>query len=475
MKKLFTLSALLFAACGDDSPAKPDAGMIDIDAAVDAAIDPYVVPTPNVIAISTDGPDQLMSVAPGPSGTFYAAGFAAETPTGDKFLIVAKLTAAGALDTSFATTGFYTSTLVFKGGSDEIDIAVQSDGKIVVAGTIANDTNPADKDIGLFRVDASGVLDTNFGIGGTSRVNLSTAYEDTTVVPSVYKALDSQRSLAVGPNDTLFIHAASRNDIAGGGTRQDSDFTVARLTAAGILDVTYGVTASTPGRFLLDLSETDGVATAKGLSVLADGSVIAGGYAKTTASNGTPQPVLYRVVPGGAMLDPGFPLFHEVVLTLQTEIYSFAVDNNVITTAGYGRESGTANVWASLRFNATTGARDTTFGGSTGVVTVDPSGMLLGANCRNAVGLPGGKTALIGSIGGAGARDAAVVLLTSTGARDTAFGDGVHTFDLDAGTEDQWWGGAVSGGKLLIVGWRGVGATQTDTANDNSFGVVYDL
>jgi len=475
MKRLVTLTALLFAACGDDIKGQPDAAMPDsqeADAMVDAPV-LFTQPTPVEIALATAGPDQIMAVKPGPSGSFYAAGYAATTSAGAKMLVIAKLTSAGALDTSFASpNGFFTSALEFKGGSDEIDLVVQSNGDVVVAGTIANDVDPTDKDIGLFRVTSAGALDLTFGGSNTgmSRVNLSTAYDDA----GTKKYLDAERDLALGPSDTLFLHAIARNDVDNGGMRQDSDFAVARLTAAGVLDGTYG----TSGKFLLNLSETDNVATPRGLHVLSDGSVIASGYAKTTTSNGTAQPVLYKVVPGGTALDTGFAtggLFHEVVLSMQTEIYAFAISGNHLTTAGYGRETGTANVWASLRFKLNDGTRDTNFGGATnGVVTVDPSGALAGANCRNAIGLPGGKTALIGSLGGTGMRDAAVVILTETGALDTSFGTGVHTYSLN-GAEDQFWGGAVSGGKLLIGGWKGFGATQSDTANDNGHAVVYGL
>ncbi len=474
MKKLVTLSALLFAACGDDNkPNNPDAAVGSdaegVDAAVDASM--FVKPSPIAVVLSTGGPDQLMSVAPGPSGSFYAAGYAAATPTGAKMLVVAKLTSAGALDTTFAGgAGFFTSTLEFKGGSDEIDVAVQSTGKIVVAGTIANDTVPADKDIGLFRVDATGALDTGFGTSGYSRINLSTAFDDN----GTLKSMDSQRGLAVGPSDKLFIHAASRNDVDAGGTRPDTDFTVARLSAEGILDGGYG---EMNGKTLVNLSETDNVATAKGLHVLADGSVIAGGYAKTTASNGTAQPVLYRLDPDGDRVTTfASGVFHEVVLTMQTEIYNFAIDGDRITTAGYGRETGTANTWASLRFNTTTGARSTNFGGTTnGVVTIDPSGALAGANCRNAIALNGGKTALIGSTGASGSRDAALAIITQNGQLDTGYGTGVLTWDIETGTEDQWWGGAESSGTLMLAGWRGVGSTQTDTANDNSYVVLIEM
>jgi uncharacterized delta-60 repeat protein len=440
------------------------------DAAVDAPPQ-FVKPTPVPVPLSAAGPDQLMSVTAGPNDTFYAAGFAAQTVTGAKLVVVVKLTKTGALDTTFGIGGVYTSTLEFKGGTDEIDLVTQSDGKIVVSATIANATNPSDRDIGLFRVDATGALDPTFGVAGLSRIDLSTAYDNGTTLV----ALDSARGLARGPNDTLFLHAVSRGTgtASGGGPRTDPDFTVAKLTASGSLDTTWG----NGGKFLLDIQESN--ATAKGLHALADGSVIASGYANSPGI-GTVQPVLYRLTPAGT-LDAGFAtggLFHETVLTLQTEIYHFAIDGDRITTAGYGRNSGTANDWVSMRFNTTTGVRDTTFGGApNGAVLIDPSGAMLGSNCRNAIGLPGGKTALIGSTGPANmpTQDAVVAILTVDGKLDTTYGTGVHVFPLGSASNDQFWGGAVAGDALLITGWRGGGSTQTDTVNDDSHAVVFEL
>ncbi|HEY5925762.1 MAG TPA: hypothetical protein VIV11_28945, partial [Kofleriaceae bacterium] len=154
MKKLVTLPLLFLAACGDNSVGtNPDAAQSP-DVAVDGDVTIFP-PAPFGMSLAPAGPDQLMSVAAGPSGSFYAAGFAAQTVAGAKFLVVVKLTATGSLDTTFAGTGVYTSTLDFKGGSDEIDIVTQSDGKIVVSATIADETEPADRDIGLFRLDAT--------------------------------------------------------------------------------------------------------------------------------------------------------------------------------------------------------------------------------------------------------------------------------------------------------------------------------
>jgi uncharacterized delta-60 repeat protein len=480
-RALAVSTVLALTGCGDDNKLAADAGSHDMEIVVDAAADAalFVAPTPMAIELSATGPDQLMSAVAGPSGTFYAAGAAAATAADTKYVVVVKLTSAGALDTTFGTGGVYTSALEFKGGNDDIDLAVQSDGKIVVSATIAAEVDASDHDIGLFRVDADGVLDSGFGTAGISRVDLSTAYDNGTTLV----ALDASRGLAVGPNDQLFIHAVSRDMVdtaAAGGPRIDTDFTVARLSSAGILDTTY----ATGGVFLLDFagSNAEANATARGIHVLADGTVIAVGYANAPGIGST-QPVLYRLTPAGALDTTNWSanggVFYDTVLAKQTEVYNIAIDGDRITTAGYGRaadiSTNCCNEWVSLRFDTSSGERDTTFGGAVnGASLVDPTGTHAGSNCRNAVSLPGGKTAMIGSAGPGGGRDAALAILTETGTLDTTYGTGVMTFSLD-GTEDQWWGGAVSGGKLLVVGWRGVGSTQTDSANDNAYGVLLSL
>ena len=131
-----------------------------------------------------------------------------------------------------------------------------------------------------------------------------------------------------------------------------------------------------------------------------------------------------------------------------------------------------------MRFDVTTGARDTSFGGApNGAVLIDPSGMKLGSNCRNAIALPGGRTALLGSTGPSNmpAQDGAVAILKADVTLDTDYGTGVNTFALGAASNDQFWGGAVSGGHLMVLGWRGGGATPTETVNDDAHGVVFKL
>ena len=87
-------AAVALAACGDD-------GATAADAAVDGPTRPFVRPTPVAVPLSATGPDQLQAAAAGPAGSVYAAGFAAAGPAAPRFVVVVKLTAAGALDPSF--------------------------------------------------------------------------------------------------------------------------------------------------------------------------------------------------------------------------------------------------------------------------------------------------------------------------------------------------------------------------------------
>ncbi len=432
-----------------------------------------------------------MAAIPGPAGSFYAAGYVAADLAGVKAVVVVKLTAAGALDTTFGGGDGVASTgLVFKGGTGEIELAAQSTGAIVVAATvahagIANPDDAADTDIAFTRLDATGAVDATFGTAGILTLDLNASILDTTPDPDVVRGRDGMRGIAIGPSDQIFVHAVQRAEgtiVPQSGApapRLDTEFAVVRLTAAGALDTAYGPGGS--GTFLLDIyaQATHSNATPHGLLVNTDGTVIANGYAASAATGTTVQPVLYKVNAAGTALVTGFAdqgLFHEEVLAAQTEIYGVALHGTTIITGGYGRANSQAtNDYISMKFDATTGVRDLTFGGATlGAVTVDPSGMTLADNCRGALALPSGSTVLFGSVGAAGARDAAMAVLTSGGVLDTAFGDGTHTFDFATGTEDQLWSGAVSGGKALLVGWRGMGTAATATNNDDATVLVFD-
>ena len=482
-----TLTTAALAGCGADDEQRPDAGPdagqedaagdAALDAAPDAAIDgppPFVVPTATAVPLSAAGPDQLQSAIAGPGGTFYAAGYAAATLAGPRLVTVVKLTADGALDPSFGGgDGIATTTFDFRGGGGEIGLAVQPDGKLIVSATVANSAVATDRDVLVARLDTSGNLDNSFGVGGDRILDLNAATDNGT---GTLVGFDAARGVAVGAGGVIYVYAQARaaGTVAGGGPRLDTDLTVVKLSANGAIDGTFG---GGDGRFTQDLQQINEVA--RGLNLLADGSVLISGYANTPGL-GTVQPVLAKLTPAGVLV-PGFAtggVYHDTVLAVQTEIYDVAVHGGHVVTAGYGRQSGMQNDWVSLRFELATGARDTTWGGAAnGAVLIDPSGTMVGDNCRDAVALPGGRTLLIGSTGPSNmpAQDAVFAVLSPTGTLDAAFGDGVHQYPLGANGNDQFWGGAVSGNRALVVGYEGGGATPTVALNDNAYAVVIPL
>lgn len=436
-----------------------------------AGSQPFVEPAPFAVPLSPKGPDQLQSVTAAADDKFLAAGFAATAVGGQRFVTVVKFTTMGP-DAAFGMMGVATTDLVFVGGSDEIDIATQSDGKILVSATVANMANANDRDVAVIRLLPTGMIDGGFGTGGVVTLNLNDGHDNGMMLVG----LDSSRSITVDASDNIFIHAASRGlgMASGGGPRVDTDFTVVKLSKNGTVDMAFG----NEGQFRLDIAEVN--ATPRGIKALPDGSLLVSGYANTPDVGDTTQAVLYKLTKEGD-LDMGFAtagLFHEPVLTMQTEVYNFALHGANFVTAGYGRDVGTTNDYVSLRFDVATGTRDTTWGGAPkGAVVIDPSGMMLGSNARSAIALPGGETIMIGSTGPSNmpGQDAVFVVLDENGKLDSKYGDGIHVFKLGSDGNDQFWGGAVSGDHVALVGYKGGGMMQTEMMNDDSFGVVFKI
>jgi uncharacterized delta-60 repeat protein len=467
MKKLLALSATLFTACGDGNQVTPDASVTPDGAAADASVDApssFTPPTPVAVPISSTGTDQLLAVAPAPGGGFYGVGFHAPSfeTTSDRELALVKLSATGALDTAFGGGDGIATLNAQVGGNGEVwrGVVVQPSGKIVVSGTVEDEVTATDRDIVLARFAADGTLDTTFGTAGTVRLALRTAVNGT-------MGLDSTWGLAVDAVGKLYVHAGKRAEgtDAGGDPFTDTDFAVIRLDVEGAIDTTFGI----DGTFTLDIQRSS--ASVRGITVLADGAVLGYGYARSTSTGNTVQPVIYKLTTDGT-LDASFAsggLFHEVVLATQTEVYGIAVQpDGTLVTAGYGRDDqdGT-NDWVSLRLTAD-GVLDTTWANA-GTYVLDPTGMNIADNCRNAIALPDGRTALIGNGGPASAgSDAYVVILDDTGKPDAGFGTGIMKFEL--GGSDALFGGAVAldGTRALFAGFKGGGATPSATSNDDA-------
>ena len=193
------------------------------------------------------GNDEINGLALDGSGKIVVAGQSI-VGTSNQF-VVARYTAAGALDASFGSGGF-TLTDIGAGSDAANAVVIDAAGKIVVGGR-AN--NGVDRDFAIARFNANGSLDATFGNAGV-RVN------------DLGPGDDYIDSLAIQPSDGKIVASG----VANNGT--NTDFAVVRYTTGGALDSSFGGT----GKVLTNIGHND---EAFGVAVDADGKIVAAGTA----------------------------------------------------------------------------------------------------------------------------------------------------------------------------------------------------
>ncbi len=157
------------------------------------------------------GADQANAVAVQPDGKIVVAGFGVRNGI-DSDVAIVRYNADGAPDDSFGTAGVASADLGTR-SDDARAVAIQPDGKIVVAGT-------ADEDIGLARFTSSGHLDPTFGQGGTTVTDLGSD--------------DVANGVALTPGGEIEIAGYTL------GPKIDRDFLLARYDTEGNLDTGFG-------------------------------------------------------------------------------------------------------------------------------------------------------------------------------------------------------------------------------------------
>jgi uncharacterized delta-60 repeat protein len=82
---------------------------------------------------------------------------------------VARLNHDGTIDNSFGESGVTITNLIY-GGNYVTDMALQSDGKIILNG---NTSSESEENLGIVRYTADGILDTSFGTNGITLTNVA--------------------------------------------------------------------------------------------------------------------------------------------------------------------------------------------------------------------------------------------------------------------------------------------------------------
>ncbi|QQE91253.1 M10 family metallopeptidase C-terminal domain-containing protein [Azotobacter chroococcum] len=172
-----------------------------------------------------DGNDDLgNSLLVQPDGKILVAG-RSYNPDYDTEFSVARLNANGSLDASFGSDG-KASFALGKGYAQVNSLALQPDGKILLAGQSYNPDN-ATYDFSVIRLNVDGSLDTGFS--GDGKAIFDIAWGN-----------DEGHSLTVQPDGKILVSGYSYNPSGNGYDSSRYDFSVIRLNADGTLDKTFG-------------------------------------------------------------------------------------------------------------------------------------------------------------------------------------------------------------------------------------------
>ena len=361
--------------------------------------------------------DFAASVAVQPDGKFVVAGTAYANVASD--FALARYNSNGTLDASFGWGGKVTTD--FAGSWDGASaVAVQTDGKIVAAGQAVVNTIG---DLALARYNSDGTLDASFGWGGR--------------VTTEFAGVSGRVSaLTVQPDGKIVVAGVANID---GGY----DFAMVRYNSDGTLDVSFGSGGKVTTDFGL-LEQGFSFAQALSVAIQTDGKIVAAGYAYMGAgydfalarynSNGS----LDATFGAGGKVTTDFPSPNDRAFAVAVQ------PDGKIVAAGLRSAD-----FALARYNGN-GSLDATFGTS-GKVTTDFAGSSDAAFSltvqTDAKVIAAGRTFI-----GAGFHSA-LARYNSNGTLDTNFGTaGKVTVDFGGITDGLSSVVIQAGGKILAAG-----------------------
>jgi uncharacterized delta-60 repeat protein len=368
------------------------------------------------VAVQADGKIVVAGSAGGRGGPDFA---------------VARYNADGSLDPTFDGDGKVTTD--FASSHDQgFAVALQADGKIVVAG----EAFLMDLDFALARYNTDGSLDPTFG-GGDGKVSTDLGLSEN----------DAALAVAIQADGKIVAAGYVRRELFH--PNYPEDFAVARFNADGSPDLDFGV----GGNVTTDLESDSDVAY--GVAFQADGKIVAVGSIHVPSA--TTDFGLARYNTDGS-LDTTFD--GDGKLTTH-----FGVSDSAAAVAlqGDGKIVAAGNVLIGSNFDFglarynTNGSLDTTFDGD-GKVTTG----FADSDSANEVAIQGdGKIVAAGSASMSGDSEFALARYNTNGSLDTTFGgDGRVTTDF--GGLDTARGIAIRGDRRLVA----VGCTSCSDASD---------
>ncbi|ULA64539.1 MAG: hypothetical protein LZF86_140065 [Nitrospira sp.] len=411
--------------------------LLSADTAPSFAVGDGIVLTP--VSTGRDVGNGLVVLS---DGKLLVSGFAGADMT------LARYHSDGTLDSSFGTGGTVVTSLT--SGNDVGNmVAVQADGKILVAGT-------AGSNAALMRYNANGTLDTTFGGG------------DGIIVADWGSGGDTGYSVAVQADGKIVM---SGNTYGG----NNDNIVVMRFLSDGTPDTSFD------GDGTIITSIASGRDMAYSLVIQSDGKLLVGGVTSVGASS---DYAILRYNTDGS-LDTSFG-GGDGIVTTDLGLGSYEMGYSValqpdgkIVLAGLGTSIGV------VRYN-TDGSLDASFGGGDGIV-IQAFGGSTGVDTGVVMVQPDGKIVVAagGSYNATGGSFGAI-RFNADGTLDMSFGsNGIVTTAMNSvGTKTGVWGASLQAdGKIVAVGASSNGSNDditlvrynADGTLDKRFDVVTTL
>lgn len=376
--------------------------------------------------------DEGHSMAIQSDGKIVVAGNVAYGSTWD--FAVVRYNTDGSLDNTFGSGG--TVTTDFWSSCDfGKSVAIQSDGKIVVAGMVWTCFTSNVVDLALVRYNTDGSLDTTFGIGGK-------------VTSDFGGPSDVGNSIVIQNDGKIIVAGKSKQGVS-------YDFLLARYDSAGNPDSTFG----TGGWVVTDFGSPYEFAYA--VVMQDDGKIVVAGY-DNDGNNYDPGHdfVLARYKDDGA-LDSTFGSGGKVITDLGSlDDYGFAAaiqSDGKILVAGHSASSADGD-FALVRYNSD-GGLDNSFGSGGIVYTNFGSG---GASGYSVISRDDGKIVVGGILFvGYPNLDFALARYNNDGSLDNTFDfDGKVTTDFGGGFDMIYSLAIQSDEKIVAAGCTGTASNH---------------
>lgn len=385
------LACSVVMGCNDDDTddgARGDGGLIDAGGSMDASagdggLDGGSLPTFagavwKVAPLSANPADleRLYATAFGADGKIYAAGYVQKTTSGvpDRQMAVARFGTDGNLDPTWGNAGValvnHNVATTAPGDTTETarGIGIQSDGRVVITGVVPRGklavpqpdggTPELDQvDVVLARLNTAGALDTTYGIGGVTVVDLGPPDQRTNNSNVTSTINDEAYGLAIDAKDRTIVFARGK---AEGAARKDWDRYVLRFTTAGELDTSF----AGDGKYSHDLEGSNKVDdNARNGLALAGNKILSAGYNNIEGKN---HIGLLRLnedgTPDTSFDGDGKVLLNPLAPAGTAEAYGVGLQSNgSYVTIGYGNDGTPPNKVLAFRFTPA-GAKDTSFG-----------------------------------------------------------------------------------------------------------------